>query len=55
MDEYKILSKVRTSLYRDILDWLKSLSPDKRWNLIIELIIDIKFIEYEESKPCTET
>ncbi len=38
--------------YEDLLEWLKSLSVHERWNFIIDLIIDIKFIEYDESEPC---
>jgi len=47
----KILKNNKADPYQNILNWFKTLSMSERKQYIIELIIDVYFMEYDESDP----
>ena len=47
-------NKNKVNQYANILNFFKTLSYHERKRYIVELIIDIHFIEYDESKPIIE-
>ena len=54
MSGSKILKNYKADQYKNIMNWFKTLSIHERKQYIIELMIDIYFIEYSESEPITD-
>ena len=50
MSGSKILKNNKTNQYKNIVNWFKTLSISERKQYIITLIIDIYFMEYDESE-----
>ena len=50
----KILENYKVNQYHNLLSWFKTLSIRERKQYIIELIIDIYFMEYDESELTTD-
>jgi len=50
----KVIKDCQRLQYNEIKNWFRSLSNPDRWRLFIELYIDLKFLEYDDSTPCSD-